>query len=87
VSVSGGRVSPPAVIAVVPRTRTSLPSQIARLFPTHLAGVGHDALPSYDTWPSWVLASFTLLASAEAFLLVRLARDRRFQREAELAEL
>jgi outer membrane biosynthesis protein TonB len=87
-AAAGGRARP-APASVVRSTRTrSLPSQIAQLFPTRLAGVGHDSLPSYETWPSWVLGTFTLLASAEAFLLVRLARSRRFRREAqELAEL
>ena len=84
VLVSGGRQQP-AVVTVLRQTRakpiTSLPSQIAELFPTRLSEVGQESLPNYDTWPSWVLGAFTLLASAEAFLLVRLARARRFQQE------
>jgi hypothetical protein len=82
---SGGRDQPSLPLAAR-KTRskpgTSLPSQIAELFPTRLAQVGHESLPNYETWPSWVLGAFTLLASAEAFLLVRLARARRFQQEA-----
>jgi hypothetical protein len=85
VLASGGREQPtlgPVVRTTRAKPGTSLPSQIAKLFPTRLAQVGHESLPSYDTWPSWVLGAFTLLASAEAFLLVRLARARRFQQEA-----
>ena len=59
----GGRIHP-----ALPRART------ARIVPTRLAEVGHESLPSYDAWPSWLLAVLALLASAEAFLLVRLAR-------------
>ena len=36
--------------------------------------MGHESLPSYDAWPAWLLAVLALLASAEAFLLVCLAR-------------
>lgn len=60
---SGGRIHP-----ALPRART------AKIVPTRLAEVGHESLPSYDAWPSWLLAVLALLASAEAFLLVRLAR-------------
>ncbi len=77
---SGGREQA-APVPLVPKPR-SRASQISKLFPTHLAQVAHESLPNYDTWPSWVLGAFTLLASAEAFLLVRLARARRFQQEA-----
>jgi hypothetical protein len=59
----GGRIQP-----ALPRVRT------AEIVPTRLAEVGHESLPSYDAWPSWLLAVLALLASAEAFLLVRLAR-------------
>jgi hypothetical protein len=82
VIASGGREAPASAPVVrTTRHRSSLPSRIARLFPTRLAAVGHDPVPSYDTWPSWVLGAFTLLATAEAFLLVRLARSRRFERD------
>jgi hypothetical protein len=82
VLASGGRQQP-SLGPVVPHVRSkTTASQISRLFPTHLAQVAHESLPNYDTWPSWVLGAFTLLASAEAFLLVRLARARRFQQEA-----
>jgi hypothetical protein len=77
VTVHGGRKAP---IARVKRNRISF-SSIGSIFPTRLASVGHDSLPSYETWPSWVLGAFTFLASAEAFLLVRLGRSRRFHRE------
>jgi hypothetical protein len=60
---TGGRIHP-----ALPRART------AKIVPTRLAGVGHESLPSYDVWPSWLLAVLALLACAEAFLLVRLAR-------------
>jgi hypothetical protein len=61
---TGGRIHP-----ALPRGGT------ATIVPTRLAEVsGHEALPSYDAWPSWLLAALALLASAEAFLLVRLAR-------------
>jgi hypothetical protein len=78
VTAHGGRKAP---IARVKRNRISF-SSIGSIFPTRLASVGHDSLPNYETWPSWVLGAFTFLASAEAFLLVRLGRSRRFQREA-----
>jgi hypothetical protein len=81
---SGGREQP-ALATVVRTTRarplTSLSSQFAELLPSRLAQVGHASLPSSDTWPSWVLGAFALLASAEAFLLVRLARARNFEQE------
>jgi hypothetical protein len=60
---TGGRIDP-----ALPRAPT------AKIVPTRLAGVGHESLPSYDVWPSWLLAVLALLACAEAFLLVRLAR-------------
>jgi hypothetical protein len=60
---TGGRIHP-----ALPRARTT------RIVPTRLGEVGDESLPSYDAWPSWLLAVLTLLASAEAFLLVRLAR-------------
>jgi hypothetical protein len=72
VQSSGGRAapSPPPVTAVKPHTTS--------LMPTPLSFVGRDALPSYDSWPSWMLAMFTLAASIEAFLLTRLVRARRY---------
>jgi hypothetical protein len=78
-SASGGRTQPAHGPAASPggRDDDSLSNRLA-LLPTKLAQVGHESLPSYDTWPSWVLGAITLLASAEAFLLVRLARARRF---------
>jgi hypothetical protein len=39
--------------------------------------VGYEPLPGYRASPSWLLAVLALLASAEAFLLVRLARPLR----------
>jgi hypothetical protein len=89
VLASGGREQPSlGLIVPTPRSKSGT-SSISKLFPTHLAQVAHESLPNYDTWPSWVLGAFTLLASAEAFLLVRLARARRFQQEAlqELPDL
>jgi hypothetical protein len=90
---SGGR-DQPALSPVAPVAATggrfeatSLPARIAELLPTRLAEVGDDSLPSYDSWPSWVLAAFTLLASAEAFLLVRLARARRYAHGERLRQL
>jgi hypothetical protein len=89
VSASGGRRQP----AVAPVTATggrlasaSLPA-IVELFPTKLAEVGNDSLPAYGSWPSWVLGAFTLLASVEAFLLVRIARARRYAQGERLREL
>ena len=61
----GGRIHP-----ALPR------GGAAKIVPTRLAEVGLESLPSYDAWPSWLLAVLALLASAEAFLLVRLARPR-----------
>jgi hypothetical protein len=44
--------------------------------PLELVGAG-ESLPSYeDSWPSWLIPLLTLLAAAEAFVLVRLARGR-----------
>jgi hypothetical protein len=60
---TGGRIHP-----ALPRARTP------KIVPTRLAEVGHESLPGYDAWPSWLLAVLALLASAEAFLLVRLAQ-------------
>ena len=68
---AGGRIHP-----ALPRT------QSAKIVPTRLAEVGHESLPSDDAWPSWLLAVLALLASAEAFLLVRLARPLRVTRDA-----
>jgi len=89
-TVSGGRdqsaVAP--VAATGGRLQTaSLPAAIAQLFPTRLAEVGDDSLPAYGSWPSWVLAVFTLLATAEAFLLVRLARARRYAQGERIRQL
>jgi hypothetical protein len=72
-TLTGGRKEPPS-----PPQKIVKPANSVKLFPTRLSSVGDEALPSYDAWPSWVLGAFTLLASAEAFLLVRLARNRRF---------
>ena len=74
---TGGRKKPPITPAVSTggRIHPALPrARIARIVPTRLAEVGHESLPSYDAWPSWLLAVLALLASAEAFLLVCLAR-------------
>lgn len=89
VSASGGRRQP--AVAPFPATggrhaSASLPA-IVELFPTKLADVGNDSLPAYGSWPSWVLGAFTLLASAEAFLLVRIARARRYAQGERLREL
>jgi hypothetical protein len=81
--------------AVVPLISTgghhhsvSVVTRIVRLMPTPLAIVGIDeGLPTNDSWPAWVLAAFSLLVSAEAFLLVRLARGRRYRRTQELVQL
>ena len=80
VTLGGGRTEPPTPPATTTDklATTVKPATTVGLFPTRLSSVGDEALPSYDAWPSWVLGAFTLLASAEAFLLVRLARNRRF---------
>jgi hypothetical protein len=75
VTTSGGHaddepVTVPPVAPVVP----DAPSP--KLFPTKLVAVGHEPVPAYDAWPSWVLALLTVLISAEAFLVVRLSRSR-----------
>jgi len=90
VSTSGGReqpVLPPVAAGGGRHASASLPARIVELFPTKLAEVGNDSLPAYSSWPSWVLAAFTLLASAEAFLLVRIARARRYAQGERLREL
>ena len=46
---------------------------------TPVAFVGlRQALPSPEAWPDWLLATIAILASAEAFLLTRLAGARHF---------
>jgi hypothetical protein len=70
---AGGRLQAVSVVQLQPAAAT--------LYPTKLAVVGDEALPYRDTWPSWVLAAITLLVSAEAFLLVRLARARSFHQQ------
>jgi len=66
---SGGREAPP----------------VAGLAPTPIGLVGAgEALPAYDASPSWKVAVLTLLAVAEGFVLVRLARHGRFARTSEI---
>ena len=51
---------------------------------TRLAVVGlHEALPSSEAWPDWLLAAIAIMASAEAFLLTRLAGARHFVEPSE----
>ncbi|MDP9259701.1 MAG: hypothetical protein M3Q31_24550 [Actinomycetota bacterium] len=66
---SGGRAAPP----------------LAGLAPTPLGLVGAgEALPADAyAWPPWKVAVLTLLAVAEGFVLVRLARHGRFARASE----
>jgi hypothetical protein len=90
VSSAGGREAPvaPLISAASRNYPTSMVSRIVRLVPTPLAISGIDeSLPAKDAWPAWVLAVFSLLVSAEAFLLVRLARARRYRRDSEEPEL
>jgi hypothetical protein len=62
--------------AEVERLQAAIPPA---LWPAPLAIVGiHEALPSRDAWPDWLLALIAVTASAEAFLLTRLASKRRF---------
>jgi hypothetical protein len=87
---SGGRAVPRSPLVTTGGHRlASLQGRLAEFLPTPLALAGIDeSLPHSDAWPAWVLTMLTLLASAEAFLLVRLARTRRFARTAEqLAQL
>jgi hypothetical protein len=54
-------------------------SRLVKLFPTPLPFVGgHDSLGAPDGWPDWLLATFAVMASAEAFLLTRLSGAKRF---------
>jgi len=54
-------------------------SSLVKLFPTPLPFVGgHDSLGAPDGWPDWLLATFAIMASAEAFLLTRLSGAKRF---------
>ena len=85
---AGGReepavVTPPSTSGHAPSV--SVVTNIVELMPTPLA-IASDSLPATEAWPPWVLSLFTLLATAEAFLLVRIARARRFRR-AELIAL
>jgi hypothetical protein len=66
---AGGRAEAERLQAAIPPA----------LWPAPLAIVGiHEALPSRDAWPDWLLALIAVTASAEAFLLTRLASKRRF---------
>jgi hypothetical protein len=63
-------------------------SVLATLIPTPLGLVGlHEALPSYQRYPSWLLGLFALMATAEAFLLTHLLRARRAAAIAEENDL
>jgi hypothetical protein len=80
---SGGRAEAPVPVTTTgghadeEPVATPLPTPPARkLVPTKLVAVGHEPVPTYDAWPSWVLALLTVLISAEAFLVVRLSRSR-----------
>jgi hypothetical protein len=62
-------------------------SALARFLPTPLAFVqAHESMPSYGTWPPWLLAMFALLASAEAFLLTRIVRGGHVEEPIDPAE-
>jgi hypothetical protein len=79
-SINGGR----DLSAVQVLEDTVVRSSVARLFPTPLALVGlHEAIPSPEAWPDWLLATIAILASAEAFLLTRLAGARHFVEPSE----
>ena len=79
-SINGGR-DLPAVQVIEDAVERS---KVARLFPTPLALVGlHEAIPSSEAWPDWLLATIAILASAEAFLLTRLAGARHFVEPSE----
>jgi hypothetical protein len=80
-SINGGR----DLTAIGELENTVVRSKVVqRLFPTKLAVVGlHDALPSPEAWPDWLLATIAILASAEAFLLTRLAGSRHFMEPSE----
>ena len=86
---SGGRAEAPVPVSTTggradeepAATPTPVPTApAAKLFPTKLVAVGHEPVPTYDAWPSWVLALLTVLISAEAFLVVRLSRSRQGSR-------
>ncbi len=65
-SINGGRDT---VIREL-ETKVVRSKVVQRLLPTPLAFVGlHEALPSPEAWPDWLLATIAILASAEAFLL------------------
>jgi hypothetical protein len=79
-SINGGREL--AVVRVL--EDKVVHSKVARLLPTPLALVGlHEALPSSEAWPDWLLAAIAIMASAEAFLLTRLAGARHFVEPSE----
>jgi hypothetical protein len=61
---------------------TSALAAAAAVVPTPLELVGAgDLLPVYSyAWPAWKIVLLTLMAVGEAFVLVRLARDRGFAR-------
>ena len=74
-SINGGR----DLTAIRVLENKVVRSQVVRPLLTPLAFVGlHDALPTPEAWPDWLLATIAILASAEAFLLTRLAGARHF---------
>jgi hypothetical protein len=76
VTTSGGHADEEATSAPAVTPATAPVAPTPELFPTKLVAVGREPVPSYDAWPSWVLAVLTVLISAEAFLVVRLSRSR-----------
>jgi hypothetical protein len=75
---SGGREAPPAPATITGgRRAASLQDRLAQVPPTPLAVVGvGEALPrSHHRWRAWAVTLLTLLAAAEAFLVVHLLRS------------
>jgi hypothetical protein len=83
VATSGGHADDETSSAAVATPHAVPPPPAPALVPTKLVAVGHDPVPSYDAWPSWVLTVLTVLISAEAFLVVRLSRSRGRSRVAQ----
>ena len=84
-SIRGGREQAPVTRSAGGRG-ASLVATAAAVVPTPLAFVGTgEALPVYSyAWPAWKVAALTLLAVAEAFVLVRIVRYRHFAQMSEI---
>lgn len=80
-SINGGRELAAVRVLEDKVVRSKVVQQL-QLTPLALVGL-HEALPSSEAWPDWLLAAIAIMASAEAFLLTRLAGARHFVEPSE----